>query len=405
MIKTVGRSSDGSAAILWLVLMFLFASNFLSAGGYFLLVLMAAYFVIHLREFSFRITEIFLFVFGVEYFLFYIIWYKSATFREVCNYFVAPWLLYWLGRNMAYRSKNDDLPLQMTNTLTLGFFAYGFLCIIYSMSFAPPTAGARVMYKFWDRTDLSVTAGGLLFSMAIGVAFGQLTSKNSKWTRLFWLAVLGVCIYHSFTWAHRTSIYMIIILVLFNYLAALLASKVSSVKKIVLLAGSLLLISVTVLCLMFDIGGCYSWLQGQWLYQRLTNPLATNSADRFLIWRSFFEQWLLYPFGGKQFPISASFVHNLWLDVYYLCGILPFISLVIVTVIIVKNFFVYRKIKSAQNDQRSVHILSNCYIAVFLAFMVEPVMSAYPYVFLAVILVSGCIEGAIMKAQQQDIPT
>ena len=400
MPKLIHSSSGQPQTALWLVLMFLFAFNFMSAGGYLLLGLMALYTVLHLREFSFRAAEVFLFVFGVEYFLFYFLWYQGASLGDVCNYLVAPWLIYWMGRNMACRSSADNLPLRAATALTLGFWAYGLLCIIYSMYVAPPMAGSRLMYKFWDQTPLSVTSGGLLFPMAIGISMGQLTARNKLRTRLFWLAVLGVCVYYCFTWAHRTTIYIIGILAVYNYLAFLFAMEVSPVRKTFLVLGSVLLASVVTLCLVLDVGGCHTWLQGQWLYQRLTDPLAANSGSRFEIWSSFFSQWLLYPLGGKQFDISASFVHNMWLDVYYLCGVLPFLALLAATVRITANVLRYRKVRAG--DSRSAHILANCFISVFLAFMVEPVMSAYPYVLLAMLLISGCIDGAIMKAQQTE---
>lgn len=381
----------------WLFLMFLFTLNFMSAGGYLLLLLMAVYTVLHLREFSFRTAEIFLFAFGVEYFLFYFMWYRGAGLSELCNYLAAPWLLYWIGRHMTCRSKDNRFPLKAATALTFGFFTYALLCIVYTMYVAPPSIGSRVMYKFWDQTALSVTSGGLLFSMAIGLSIGQLTAKNRFLFRLFWLGVLGVCLYYAFTWAHRTTVYIIAILAVYNYLAFLLTMNTTPVRKMGLLVGSGLLAATAVLCLVLDVGGCYTWLQGQWLYQRLTDPLSANSYDRVRIWENFFDQWLMHPMGGKQFNIASGYVHNMWLDVYYLCGILPFISLVMATIIIIRHFFQYR---STPQDRRSVHILANLYIAVFLAFMVEPVIGAYPYVFLAVILISGCVDGAVQRARQ-----
>lgn len=384
----------------WLVLMFLFSLNFMSAGGYILLVLMVAYTVIHLRDFSIRVTEVVLLIFAAEYFLFHFLWYRGATLGDLCNYLVAPWLLYWIGRHMAGRCRRADLPLRIAVVLILGFFTYGLLCMIYTMHFSPPAPGLRMMYKVWDQTPLSVTAGGLLLTMAMGLAMGQLTAKNSFRARLFWLAVLGACMYYAFTWAHRTSVYIAAILVVFNYLSFLLSMKISAVRKLGLLAVSVLAAAAIVLCFVFDVGGCYSWLQGQWLFQRLTDKAAANSTDRFVIWRSFFQQWLLYPLGGKQFEMPATYVHNFWLDVYYLCGALPFAALVTATVLIAGHFLRYRSVCMAEGASRSVHILANFYLTVLLAFMVEPVMGAYPYVVLAVLLVSGCVEGTVSALRQ-----
>lgn len=378
--------------------MFLFTFNFMSAQGYIMLILMAAYLLLHLREFSFRMADIFLFLFGVEYVLFYIFWYGGVTFREMCNFLVAPWLLYWIGRNLALRSEQDDLPLQVATVLAAGFFAYALLCIVYSLAVAPPFPGARVMYKYWDHTQMAVTLGGLLLSMAIGISLGQLTTRTSGWKRLIWLAVLGVSIFFSFTWAHRTTVAIIGVVLMCNALAFLFAMNIPPVRKFALLAGFVLLTAIGVLCLALDVGGCWSWLKGQWLFQRLTDENVANSLSRLTIWDYFFQQWLLYPFGGRQFGIAAAYVHNMWLDVYYLCGILPFLALVIATVIMLHNLIRYRRLHPRS---RTTHILSNCYLSAFLAFMVEPVMSGYPYIFLAMVLVSGCVEGSLLRSQQQ----
>ena len=385
----------------WLILMFLLTLDFMSLGGYLLLVMMAAYLVFHLRELSFRAAEIFLFVFGVEYFLFDFLWNRSLSLSNLCNYLAAPWLLYWMGRSMTCRCKCSRFPLKAATFLSLGLFTYGLLCVFYSLYVAPPAVGSRLMYKFWDHTPLSVTSGGLIFSMATGLAVGQLTSKNRLLPRLFWLGVLGMCLFFAFTWAHRTTIYIIAILAVYNYLAYLLAMNTATVRKTLLVTGSVLLAAAAIVCLALDVGGCYTWIRSQWLYQRLTDPAAANSTDRFYIWGNFFRQWLQYPLGGRQFRLASSYAHNLWLDVYYLCGILPFIPLVIATVIIIRHFFQYRTMQTARQDHRSAHILANYYIAAFLAFMVEPVISAYPYVFLAFILVSGCVEGAVLSARPE----
>lgn len=382
----------------WLVLMFLFTLNFMSAQGYIMLILMAAYLLLHLREFSFRMADIFLFLFGVEYVLFYIFWYGGVTFREMCNFLVAPWLLYWIGRNLALHSKQDDLPLQVATVLAAGFFAYALLCIVYSLAVAPPVPGGRVMYKYWDHTQMAVTLGGLLLSMATGISLGQLTAKTPGWKRLIWLAVLGVSIFFSFTWAHRTSIAIIGVVLVCNFLAFLFAMNIPPVRKFALLAGFVLLTAIGLLCLVLDVGGCWSWLKGQWLFRRLTDETVANSLSRLTIWDNFFQQWLLYPFGGRRFGISAAYVHNMWLDVYYLCGILPFLALVIATVIMLHNLIRYRRLHPRS---RTTHILSNCYLSTFLVFMVEPVLSGYPYIFLAMVLVSGCVEGSLLRSQQQ----
>lgn len=397
MIKSNNASSSGNR--LWLLLFFLFSLNLLDCGGYILVIILGLYLALHLHEFTFTISEVFLFLFGVIYFLAYLYWYQDISFPNLCNFAVAPWMVFWIGRNMAYRANDDRFPLRILSALTLGFFLYGLLSIIYSMTYAPPTNSSRILYKFWNQSALSVTAAGMLFSPALGLAFGTITAPVSHPKKLLGLGILGICVYFSFTWAHRTTIMIAAILAAVNFLAYLCSKQASPRRKYLLVCLMLLGLLVLVLCLVFNWGGCYTWLQEQWLFRRLTDSHAAKSTGRIQIWLSFLREFLFYPLGGKQFALyqDVTYAHNLWFDTYYLCGMIPALALFAVTLVIFKDFHKCANHLLQSNDISLHHVLINYLWAVLLNFMVEPVLEAYPYVFLSFLLIAGSVAGMLQK--------
>jgi hypothetical protein len=98
-------------------------------------------------------------------------------------------------------------------------------------------------------------------------------------------------------------------------------------------------------------------------------------TDRYEAWRLMSEGLLKYPLGGSRVYIGVnSYVHNLWLDISYKTGIIPFIFLMLFHIWHLKDLLV---IVSSNNVPLIVSLVfASIFASFFTSFMVEPIMEA-----------------------------
>jgi O-antigen ligase len=94
-----------------------------------------------------------------------------------------------------------------------------------------------------------------------------------------------------------------------------------------------------------------------------------------------------YPFGGLNSINPIYYMHNLWLDVYAVSGILAFLLLVIFTVRIF--IMIYKLVRHAKVGMEFKIFIIGVYSSFFLLFMTEPVLLASPWFFLTFCLIAG----------------
>ena len=87
--------------------------------------------------------------------------------------------------------------------------------------------------------------------------------------------------------------------------------------------------------------------------------------------------------------LTNSYVHNLWLDVLYATGLIPFFFLIIYTFKSITNLI--RLIIQKNTDVELKIFIFSIYTGFFLNFMVEPILEGVPYMFLSFCIINGMI--------------
>jgi O-antigen ligase len=260
---------------------------------------------------------------------------------------------------------------------------------------------SRVAYDFWRWEIISVTANGLYYQMAVGMAFGFLFSDFRKEAKLLAFLILGISGVNATLLGHRTALYIVVILLIYNMTVTLIKAEIPARRKRRVVFAGFAMSALAAILIATDFRGLRTWIVESHLFQRMTNADAVHSTDRALIWKSFFEKALYYPFGGSAYPLAdmQRWVHNLWLDVYYKVGVIPCLALVLVTVAIFRQYrMVCRRYKRTGNN-RAATVLTNIYLAFALNCMVEPVIDANPYVLISFFIIAGCVSGILRREQ------
>ena len=387
---------------LWLMLLALFAVSVFNLGGYILVLMLGLYLVLHIHSIRISLLALSLMLFSFFYFCFYSV-YETPGVTEVFNYLVAPWTAFLFGEMFTKHSPSRKAHFYIIGVLALGLFAHGALNLVAYLRASGAGLSGRVAYDFWRGEWISVTANGLYYPMALGLALGALFSSFGKSVKVLALGVIAVATVNATLLGHRTSLYIIVLLLLYNVVGTVLRSDLPETKKTRFLISGMLVLILAAVAYGLNVAGIRTWVESSSLYRRMTDASAVNSTDRQVIWVSFFRQAFQYPLGGEAFQLAGgqSYVHNLWLDVYYRVGIFPFVCLVAATVMILRQFFALRGLCRRTGNDRFKTVMTNLYLAFFLSAAVEPVIEANPYVLIAFLMITGCVSG-ILQMERRD---
>ena len=92
--------------------------------------------------------------------------------------------------------------------------------------------------------------------------------------------------------------------------------------------------------------------------------------------------------GGYKTDIGLNYAHNLWLDIGYAAGLIPFILFVLITLVFMMDM---RKIIKSRLDLDTKVLIYTVSISLVLNFMVEPIIEGYFNLFLTFFILLGII--------------
>ena len=382
---------------IWLMLLALSFSNFMAYGGYILSLTLAAYLILHIRNFYMNFEMLLLCLFSMLFTLFYG-YHFGFTVPSVINSLFMPWAAYFMGQDLIGRwRQEEDALLRIILSIALGFFLHGLLNLGYTLyhSYSDPSL-ARLAYDIWKRNRLSVTTNGAYFTMALGVAFGLFhRTGGKKHRKLAVICILAGC-YHTVLLGYRTGIVIIAVLAAVSVLLYIISAKGQPEKIWGLILAVMCLTAVSALLWNTDAAGLRTRITHSLLYQRLMAPSAAHSDSRLLIWKSFFSQWLSYPFGGAAFRLyrEQRYVHHILLDIYYTAGVFPALALGGFFVVCIYKLAVYLYC-GALRGREDLSVVLCLYIAVLLNCMVEPIWDADPYFMIGFFLITGAVSASL----------
>jgi hypothetical protein len=168
-------------------------------------------------------------------------------------------------------------------------------------------------------------------------------------------------------------------------------------KNLLLLSGGAVLATIVIM-ISYNIAGFGDFFDNLKIVQRFTSE---KELTRFDVWEVFFEdlRFLEYPFGGG-FLIQNSdwgYLHNMWLDVYNVVGIIPFLLLLVLTFCFFFSYLRFNRLMKNTGRENERIVFQSLLIAFFLNMMIEPIIEANPYYFLIVLMFFGAMEGYTYK--------
>lgn len=321
----------------------------------------------------------FISLFSISYGLFSVLFDISYSGSSLISYFIVPLPIYCFGRWIVYRLKGR-------NNEYMTFVFLSLLCISIILLYRTIIDITQNGIVSINRTfeiegidTISATLYGMYAaSTMVGLPafFASVEKKNLQSWLFLSLAILGILA--TIHLVNRTGL---VIAVFVTFIGIIYRSR-AKIGKVITLLGiiiAILYVLVKTNVIPHEVIAAYEIRNEESI--QLGMSAAGGRGNR---WLDAITRIFYMPFGWyhKESLTGYSYVHNWWLDVGKCVGIIPFVLLLIPTIISIKNCFLLFKNKNSNTNL----ILITLNVSLFLATFVEPVMEgsvmiAYFYFF------------------------
>lgn len=388
--------------VMWSVDLFALGTKIALGGGLLILALM----IMSVRNlpWSFIFLSFLILLFGIIYTIILNFHNDYNLIRAYRDVFI-PITLYLVGYILIYSNNilvRDDKISYIKKIImiaALGLFIYGTTnLVVHLFIYGDITYYNRDVYNVWSGGFEAATTQGSRFTLMSALFAPAILIFNnnkifSKGIRFILLFFVFISIVATIMMANRTLIVIFVI----NFIACLLfyfkinQNNAKIVLKVLIIITLLFILAK----IMYSVNlfGVQSFLKSSNLYARL-QVLEGNfmiNSSRFTAWKITLIGLFQYPMGGSQALIGLSAPHNLWLDVAYTTGVIPFVLLIVITAVYLLIFV--RIIKSSEIDNNFKLFLVSITISLLLNCMVEPILGGHYILFMIFIFQLGLMHG------------
>lgn len=317
------------------------------------------------------------------------IYYQFIEFNTGLRLFFYFMVLYIFGLVIVIKTKNEQQITYHLYAIIIGLSLFGISAVLYSNQIYGTSAGleVRVATIPWMQ-DVQLVGTGIGMYVCLGISLaGLLFIKSNVLIKALNTLIVVFSLYASISLANRTGLLIGLLSVILIYIAQ---TRLNSIRDNIKVGGSFLL-QCLVLVVLFDMN--FLSIKDYWLqsnaYNRFTDMTLINDP-RLTAWGEALQGVFANPLGGKQAQLSLGYAHNLWLDVGYSTGFVPFIALIIFTFITFKGY-----VKILKNDNISryfKYLITTMLCGFLLTFMVEPAIEGNYLLVGAFCLFSGIIK-------------
>ncbi|PMP97070.1 MAG: hypothetical protein C0168_00090 [Candidatus Aminicenantes bacterium] len=341
-----------------------------------------------------KFTLAFLFLFSVSY-VTISIKYNFISSYEAYRIFLIPSFFYLIGLNIIKDNQIKSTTIFFySNILIISLFLFGFFSVAksyyeYGLTDLFMNTEQRVVLIPWSDISLNATniIGYFCMSLSlVGIIFFGKRKKSFIVFKIFYLIIFLISILSIILLGSRTGLIIFLISFIATFIVYIFygpPKKEIKLIKIIFIIIFIILLAYAISANMYGIG---NKLFGSTLSVRLYKIGIAHDL-RYKAWEGSLLGLLDYPFGGKRSNIPLNYAHNLWLDVGYTAGIIPFILIIIFSLSTLKSYLTIIKTKII--DVNIKLLLTGIYISLFSYFFVEPILEGSFILFTIFCFISG----------------
>jgi hypothetical protein len=374
---------------LWFGIVFLFSINLFDKAIYLLLGLLIIGLIISNYKNSnikFTMDLLLIIIFCISYF-FIIILYKSPEISLLLLYFIAPIGCFFIG--YATVKVEKIFIIKTLIVLAVGNFMHGSLNMINYINANGLNSLARRVPDIWNGIEIAATIQGSYFTLVSSLFFYGLLIFRSQKGKLLSLIIIFATIFSLFSTVilgSRTLILLFLIILGLNIvLNSFFTKSIKFIKMLFLIITSCAIIFIVYSNNLF---GIKDFIINSELYIRMETT-SLSEDPRTMVYQRAISQMFDYPLGGYKMSLGLSYAHNLWMDVLYATGLIPFVFLILYTLKSIQN--IISILNNKDNVIEFKILVTSIYIAYILNFMVEPILEGMPFMFLSFCLFNGMV--------------
>lgn len=248
---------------------------------------------------------------------------------------------------------------------------------------------SRNTIDIWTGVARAATGQTALACIALGLAIALIFSPSEKKAKtISWIALIVIMGY-NLVLAGRTLVVMLLIVAAIAFIHQLTRQKNGRTNVIF---GVILFFAAIIVIYVFDIFNIRTIVEGSSLYNRFFSSDATMGVDEDNRMENkvfFLKNMIEYPWGGANMYEIKGFAHDIFLDTYDEAGLF---SLVAMAAFLMNSFtHLIKCIKNQTLDFSFRQIVLCAYVAMYIEFMVEPILQGMPWFFASFCLIDGYV--------------
>ena len=345
---------------IFLIILFCFSIALFNLPGYIFAALIALMFFLYARNIQISSNVLLLMLFSVCYFSFY--WFHyGMDINTIILYLIGPWSAYILGSVYIETAVKKNAFILLIFVLSLGMYLHGVLNVVaYIRSdYLDLYNYYRQSVDFWRGELVNVKTTEMLYTFATGACLGVLFTSYKPVYKIISSVVIAISLLLTIFLANRSLVVIFVVLLFWRLIVWMADVNVSLKRKVIVAIVLLAVMSLAIILVSLNIAGLGDVFYSTKIVQRFTSETELN---RFDVWSIFFDDFsfIAHPFGGEYLTQNTdhSYLHNIWLDVYNRVGVIPFVLLVVITVVSVVNCF--RFCKSLKTYDKKNRLVSLC---------------------------------------------
>lgn len=395
MIEKGNRVAFNSNNAFLSVILFLLSLDFKNKFYILFLVFAAVYFLFHpYLKFNSKCGRriALLFCFSAVY-LFTISQTTTLSVAKIVVVMSLP-IAYYIGYSINFHRKHNNWKTPVYIVIA-GVALHGVLNLLTNFTRLP--GGARATVDFWTGEEVLMTTQIALFILIAGCSyyiFFTLKFDQSPILKFFFIFLFICAVIFNTLGATRTVIYSIVLNFLFCYIVTLVKYQKTVTKALRFIFLFILFVGAVWITWSFDIFNVRTLIESTPLFERIQDLNDLESGDMGLRGEQIVEalsQMFIHPWGGATMEFSEhwDFIHNMWLNVAYVAGLIPCVLLFIYCLSVMKDSLKLLKTGAKQED--SIFVLG-MYVSVLLYWMIEPVFEAVPYIVTLFCFINGVVQ-------------
>lgn len=303
---------------------------------------------------------------------------------------------YCIGASFEYKESKDIdnvvllMALSMDMHLILNLI---YELLRYGFSFRL----TAIHYDIWSGQYISSTGAMVNATAFLGCIYYLIFKCTGK-KRICGISLLVVNTLYDLIMGGRSFLVILAVGIIVGFIVDAACSNGAGValRKILLIGSLIAVVVVAGFFILRSNAAFQNYFEDTYFYKRFFRENANENimtTGRTNLRHIFVSNMWNYPFGGRKiWNIAHQYAHELYLDIYDIGGIVPYILIIIFVVQSVLNCFKFAKSKIL--EQETQILLIGFVTCINLQFFIEPVLSGAP-----ILLVVYCIfTGYIFKA-------